>query len=215
MIYKGGSFIDNALLSGVPAWGVFAGGVLVWKRDPITVQIDNSGNLDIPAYARFIDFVLIGGGASGQTGSGAVGTIGRGGEAGYWLGVTLQRGVDVPWSTVVAAITVGAGGPRAEDHDMAAPSPGGASGVSLAGTSAIIASGGDGTRAEAQQSGMDAGNYTYNGKVYVGGTGGNTTVREGQPPGAGGCGGAGGAFGNRTQGWAGGKGRVWATFRSF
>ncbi|QGJ88008.1 hypothetical protein SEA_AVAZAK_26 [Gordonia phage Avazak] len=199
----------------VNAWGIFCEGVLVWKYDPQVVEITQTGAISIPAFARFIDFVLIGGGSSGQTGNGAVGVAGRGGNPGDWLGVTIERGVEIPWTTSTASIVVGDGGEQAPNNDFAQPIEGQPSVVSMTGMSSILAPGGFGTRSENSQLGKAAPNFTYNGRNYVGGLGGVEDDMTGKAPGGAGAGGFGGTFGNRQRGWPGGKGKVWAIFRSF
>lgn len=216
MIWGKGSPIRQIILPNqTSSYGIYCGGVLVWKNDPVVVEVTNSGALAIPAYARFIDFVIIGGGASGQTGNGAVGVAGRGGNPGDWLGFTLERGVEIPWTINTANITIGNGGAQAANNDFAPPNEGEPTAVSIAGLSPILTYGGLGTRSESSQLGKAAPNYTYNGRTYIGGAGGVEGDLTGKAPGGGGGGGFGGAFSNRQLGWPGGKGRAWAVFRSY
>lgn len=198
---------------------VFYQGEVVWKKNSTQYVFTESGSIAIPSYAVFLDLVLIGGGASGMTGSGASGIAGAGGAAGQWLGVTLERGVNLPWSTKNAVITVGAGAPFADDSDFASSIPGSPSAVSLTGVSSIVALGGSGRRSENVKEGQSAGSYPWENQLYVGGAGGITSgsVAEetGKAPGGGGAGGAGGYFGSRARGRPGGRGQVWVKFRSY
>lgn len=219
MIWGKGSPIRQIILPNqTSSYGIYCGGVLVWKNDPVVVEVTNSGALAIPAYARFIDFVIIGGGASGQTGNGSNSYPGLGGNAGSWLGFTLERGVEIPWTSNTANITIGNGGAQPANTDYAQPNAGEPTTVSIAGLSPIFTYGGLGARSDSIRFGKDAPNYTYNGRTYIGGAGGTGSTGDdltGKAPGGGGGGGFGGFFGSRTQGWPGGKGRAWAVFRSF
>ena len=198
---------------------VFYEGEMVWKKNSTQHVFTKSGSITIPKYAVFVDLVLIGGGASGMTGDGIIGGNGAGGAAGQWVGVTLERGVNLPWSTTNAVITVGEGGPFAVDDDLAPSIPGSPSAVSLTGVSSIVALGGSGRRSENLKAGQSAGNYDFGGQHYVGGAGGipNGTVAEetGKAPGGGGSGGSGGYFSSRARGRPGGRGQVWVKFRSY
>lgn len=214
MIYRSGVPVEQSRLGEQFAWGVYSAGQLVWKRDPETFEIVNTGTYPIPAYARFLDCIMIGGGASGQTGNGAANYSGRGGNPGSWLGVTLERGVDFGMEFNTINITVGQGGTRPANHNDQAPISGGSSGVSV-GSAVAIAPGGIGRRSENVQVGKEADNYEYRGVTYYGGGGGIKTDPAGQVPGGGGFGGDGGIFDNKVAGWPGGNGTVWVVARSF
>ncbi|MGC4964230.1 hypothetical protein [Gordonia sp. DT101] len=166
----------------------------------------------IPVWCRYIDVILIGGGASGQTGSGSIATSGAGGSAGSWNAIRLERGVNIPWTITTITITIGAGGARAANSDNAAPTAGSASTAAIAEVGSISANGGSGTKTVQGtnwQVGAPAGNYTFNGVTYTGGAESNSSVKTGMPPGGGGSGGDGGIFGNRTRGWEGAAGGGW------
>uniref|UniRef100_A0AAU8GQ50 Glycine-rich domain-containing protein n=1 Tax=Gordonia phage Petito TaxID=3158876 RepID=A0AAU8GQ50_9CAUD len=204
-----------AFLAEKPALIVYASGVPIWRRTPVLTEYTVDQTIFFPDWARFIDFVGVGGGTSGQTGNGGNGVAGRGGNPGQWIGVTIERGVDIPWTAKQAVLTIGKGGAQAPDNDFAAANPGSASGISITGYAGIIAPGGSGTRPEVQQAGKAAPNFTYNSNVYTGGQGGNQDHPTGYRPGGAGAGGDGGIFGNRTRGHAGGDGTIWTYMRSF
>lgn len=214
MLFNRGLFAKDVRVGSSPASLVYRSGVVVWRRAPFHLEFNNPMTYPFPEWSRFIDIVLIGGGASGMTGSGVAGASGRGGNPGNWLGVTVERGVDIPWSVKTATIGIGAGGGPAANSDLATPTPGGQSAVSIAGMSAIIANGGSGPRAETIQEGKPAPDFSFAGRTYFGGSGGNQAHPTGYAPGGAGAGGDGGVFGNRTRGHEGGQGRVWFTFRS-
>lgn len=160
----------------------------------------------IPVWTSYIDVVLLGGGASGQTGSGAVGTAGKGGTAGQWYAVRLTRGVDIPWTLITFTVTVGAGGAQAANSDLASPNAGGNSSAVINGVT-YTATGGQTTTST--QNGASPGNYTFQGITYTGGTGGTGNAGAPTAPGAAGAGGNGGIFGSRTRGAAGAAGAAW------
>ncbi|MGB3707588.1 hypothetical protein [Gordonia sp. (in: high G+C Gram-positive bacteria)] len=162
----------------------------------------------IPPWSRYIDLVGIGGGASGQTGSGVAGGKGSGGAAGGWNSATLERGVAIPWTATTINVIVGAGGTKPSNSDYAGPNNGAGSTISVVGTSAgIVCPGGTGTISG--QNGGSASNYPYMDQTFTGGAGGSGNGGAGGVPGGGGAGGNGGIFGSRTQGGAGGAGYVW------
>ena len=216
MLFNLNKPLRRAFLAESPALYVFANGVTIWRRTPVLTEYTVDQTISFPAWARFIDFVGIGGGASGQTGNGGTGFAGRGGNPGEWYAVTIERGVDIPWTTKQAVLSVGKGGAQAANHDFAAPNSGSVSRISIAGYGDIVAQGGIETRSETEQDGKAAPNFTYNGNVFTGGQGGSGANHPtGYRPGGGGSGGDGGFFGSRTRGHAGGDGTIWTYMRSF
>lgn len=170
----------------------------------------------IPPWSKVLVVVLLGGGASGQTGNGGVNTSGAGGNPGAWNWVLLTRGTDIPWSASSISLTVGAATGRAANSNNAAPVNGNATSATISGVGTLVANGGVGTKTVQGtnwQVGAPAGNLTADGDTYVGGAESNSTQRVGYPPGGGGSGGAGGIFGNRTQGWEGARGGAWVKAR--
>ena len=215
MLFNSNKPLRQAFLAERPALYVFANGVTIWRRTPVLTEYTADQTISFPAWARFIDFVGIGGGASGQTGNGANGVAGRGGNPGEWYAVTIERGVDIPWTTKQAVLAIGKGGARAANSDFAEPNPGSASWIRIAGYGEIVAQGGIGTRSEAHHDGKAAAIFTYNGNVFTGGLGGYEGSPTGERPGGGGSGGNGGLFGSRTRGHPGGDGTIWTYMRSF
>ncbi|AYD82136.1 minor tail protein [Gordonia phage Turuncu] len=167
----------------------------------------------IPNWCIFIDIIGLGGGKGGQTGSGANGQPGSGGLPGVWAGITLQRGVDIPWSETQFPGVVGAGGAGGANSDNAAGQNGTASTIT-ASVGTLTAAGGTGVNSgSTRRDGPGPGNYTYLGIEYVGGALSDGSGLPGNPPGGGGSGGNGGVFGNRTRGGAGARGQVWLRAR--
>ncbi|WP_301119756.1 hypothetical protein [Mycolicibacterium fortuitum] len=156
----------------------------------------------IPVWCRYVEIVLCGSGRGGNGNSNAL--PGAGGNAGGWAAVTLERGVDIPWTLLDITIVVKDGGAGGAGSVFvgSAGTDGAASTAAVSGTVILSAPGGTGERS-GNQSGGSPGNYSYGGQSYTGGaetTTGNGTV--GNPPGGGGRGGNGNTFG----GFAGGKG---------
>ena len=178
-------------------------------HEPVLSTFDSATTYSypIPGWATHLDFVLIGGGASGQTGSGVLGGAGSGGAAGQWSAVTATI-ANMPEGTDRLDVIVGAGGPTAPNSDYGGPNNGTPSRIDIPGLGTLINSlPGIGT--VSGQNGASPGNIIFNGVTYTGGAGGtgnggNST----NPPGAGGAGGNGGVLGRRTQGGYGSRGRV-------
>lgn len=155
----------------------------------------------IPVWCTYIELIGVGGGEGGDSGSGAF-VAGAGGAAGLWNAITLQRGVDIPWTATTLTVVVGDGGTGGPAGPLNSDGAGGSPVVwSYGGTTLLTCPGGD--NGGSGQNGKSPGNYTYNGVLYTGGaeqTSGSGS--PGNPPGGGGRGGNGG-FG---VGLAGGKG---------
>ncbi|AXH70425.1 minor tail protein [Gordonia phage Daredevil] len=172
----------------------------------------NAYTFTFPVWCRYIDVILLGGGASGQTGSGAINQPGRGGAAGSWAAIRLERGVDIPWSLLSMQVVTGVGGAQAANSDYASPNAGAASLLVVSGSTVLTAAGGQGTKPEdgqAMRDGQAAGTYSFGGRTYTGGGLNGSSGGTGNPPGGGGSGGNGGIFGNRTRGGAGAYGGAW------
>ncbi|GEE00167.1 hypothetical protein nbrc107696_06130 [Gordonia spumicola] len=173
----------------------------------------------IPAWATHLDIVVIGGGASGQTGNGAINSAGKGGNAAAWATTTIER-VN-RWGSSVSQIgeyadtlevTVGSGGAQAANSDHASPNPGTASSVVHTGQAFALTSPG-GSGKTSTQNGAAPGNTTWQGVTHTGGNGGTGNGGAATAPGAAGAGGNGGIFGSRTRGGAGAAGRVFIRAR--
>lgn len=182
----------------------------------VTYVVSATQSWAIPGWSNFVDAVYLSGGASGQTGSGAINTAGKGGQAGQWGAATIQRGsVSLPWDASSLSVVIGSGGSRPASSDFQAPNPGGRTSVSYTVGGTVYfgygIDGGSGT-VSSGQNGAAPGNFSFNGKTYNGGTGGTGNAGAGTVPGGAGAGGNGGIFGSRTQGGAGAAGRVWLRF---
>lgn len=168
----------------------------------------------IPVACRYIDVVLVGSGGGGA-GSGWFYTLGGvPGGAGSWATITLERGVDIPWTAITITLTIAAGG----SSGVGGGPTGGAgtaggntvlSYTNLAGaTATVTANGGVGgpiTGGISVQTGQGPGNQTYNGQTYPGGA--NQTTAGGTGNAAGGAGAGGKNFGGA--GGAGAPGGAW------
>lgn len=179
---------------------VFAGPVEVWRRLHRWEQAGVSKTLDVPTWARYVDFVALGGG-SGGSGGNALNSDGKGGRPGSWAFTMLS---------VVAGeqlgLSIGQGG--------AAERSGGATTVTRSGRTVLVAAGGVtwGGSSYGDPTGIGAPDFTPLGGFSGGGNVGKDTV--GSWPGGGGGGGD-GWFGGYRAGAAGGAGVVWYRFRSY
>lgn len=171
-----------------------------------TYTTPGTSTYTLPYWWRYLDIVMIGGGASGQTGSGATNTAGKGGNASSWTTVTLERGVDVPSMATSLTVVVGDGGAQAANSDLASPNSGEDSSVSGTGMTTVTSPGGSGTTST--QNGVSPGNVTYQTVTRTGGSAGTGSGGAATAPGASGAGGNGGIFGSRTRGGAGARGEV-------
>lgn len=137
----------------------------------------------IPYWCIYIDLILLGGGGSGSNSLGII--PGTGGQGGLWATITVQRGVEIPWTTTSIEITVGPGG--------AAGSNGGNTTASATGMATQTGLGGVEGAGTNGITGASPGNVSYNGQTYTGGAGQNNAGAAGNAPGGGGAGG--GSFG--------------------
>ena len=183
---------------------------------PVVAEFTTVGETtySVPYWWKYMDIILVGGGASGQTGSGANSSRGDGGKASAWVTGTVTRGVDVPEMASYFSVTVGSGGAQAPDSDKAGPNPGTFSRVRYYDNGMfelLISQGGSGTISG--QNGQSPGNVSYQGVNKTGGTAGSGNGGAATVPGASGAGGNGGIFGSRTRGGAGAAGMVVLQFR--
>lgn len=180
------------------AQAVYLGAEKVWPSFVPTETIYNTAGsftYTIPADCKKLDVVFCSGGVAGTNGS--LTGNGRGGNAGKWAGVTLTRGVNIPQGTATITVVVGAGG----SGNGAA---GAASSVSGAGVTAVTAAGGTGVQGITQPRGQSPGNYTFNGRNFIGGAEQPNLNLAGNPPGGGSAGG-----GFSTNSAAGARGQAW------
>lgn len=156
----------------------------------------------IPVWCRFIEIILCGSGRGGNGNSNAL--PGAGGNAGGWAAITLERGVDIPWTLldITIVVTDGGAGGTGSVFVGGQGTNGSAVTAAISGTVILSAPGGTGERS-GNQAGGSPGPYSYGGQTYPGGA--ETTTGSGtpgNPPGGGGRGGNGNTFG----GFNGGKG---------
>lgn len=167
----------------------------------------------IPVWCRYIDLPAVGAGGGGAGGNN-VNADGRGGYPGAWGGLTLQRGVDIPWTATSLTIVVGSGGAPGAAGSNGDGGPGGLTQIKY-GTTVLLAvaggAGGYGTNPFQgdQTYGQPPGDYTFNGRTFIGGARQNTLGAAGNPPGCGGAGGDGRIF-SSDPGGAGAPGAAFA-----
>ncbi len=178
---------------------------------PATTSYTTAGafTYTIPQWCTHIDILALGGGGGGQGGGWVLAN--QGGLGGLWAWTTIQRGVDIPWSTSSLSGTVGTAGNGSSTS--ASPSAGGAGGttsVTIPGNATLTGSGGSGGNGNAtgisnQRGGPARGGNTgsenkdvlLNGVTYTGGAE-QTSSANGNAPGGGGPGGN--AFANGRNG---------------
>ncbi|AHJ86573.1 minor tail protein [Mycobacterium phage Jolie2] len=158
----------------------------------------------IPRWAEYIDVVMVGAGSRG-TGGSFFGN-GAGGNAGQWLGITLDRSQpsELPITTMTLSGFVGAGG-------STNGGAGGATVLSAVGSfGARSAAGGQGQASAFDVVGKSPGNFVWNGETYIGGAAAPTLAQLGNTPGGGS---AGGGFNGASKN--GGAGGVWIRAAQF
>jgi hypothetical protein len=164
----------------IPLMSLLTEYLAVTVNQIITVTTAGSYQIDIPWWATYIDYVLLGGGAGGDDGTTL--TVGKGGQPGEWTLGTLERGVDVPWTTTHITGVVGSGGAHNEGA-------GGSSTASGTGMTTVTAAGGPNAQASSNPTGVSPGSRTLNGMVCTGGGPQTSHGHDGNGPGGGGGGG--------------------------
>ena len=184
-----------------------------WKPQAvISGQVTANGWIDIPAWVRYVDIILLGGGGGGAGGN-QVGADGRGGAAGLYVSIRWDRGPGRNlWSRLY--FTIGTGGSGGSRNNNGSGGSGGSTTCvvhtpSAATSTSLTAGGGTGGSGTNpvfgnERPGKAPGNHSLNGLSAVGGG------ENGDVPGAGGQGGGGstwplnsgsGSVGARGQGW--------------
>lgn len=196
---------------------VFAGPVEVWRRLHRWEQAGVSKTLTVPAWARYVDLVALGGGGGGTSGSGIAGGKGNGGVAGAFATRCwpVTPGQDI-------TVTIGEPGQGGRDSaDLAVGTAGGPTVITTPGNTFSAAGGRAGTGGGGGV-GTSPGSVDYTptrGTVRDtttqsgGGAAGDNT--DGQWPGGGGGPGTGGILGNRQRGRPGASGICWYRFRAY
>ncbi|ATN88079.1 hypothetical protein SEA_CINDARADIX_5 [Mycobacterium phage Cindaradix] len=193
----------------------YLGDVLVFPAFVAVSQtFTTTWTFNIPAECAFIDLVLLGGGGGGSSGNIAV-SPGEGGYAGEWLTITLERGVDIPWTATQITGTIGNGGSGGSGGWVPFNGNNGGNTVAtIAGVGSWTAVGGEGGNpirwTNEGRAGRGPGTINFNGIPYVGGNPTANSAAAGNAPGGGGGGGnagagifpaGGGGNGARGQAW--------------
>lgn len=188
------------------------GDLVFTPKAEVYTQITVTGSVQqyrVPAWCNFLDIIGLSAGASGETGHGGNGNAGKGGKAGSWDFAMRERGrSNFPSTLIILSVTIGAGGSRPADSDLAGPNAGGATVVTSPETGTILNIPGGSGKAGGQD-GESPGGLTVNGVSYTGGAGGTGNGGSATAPGGAGAGGNGGFFTSRTRGGVGSAGRVW------
>ncbi|AIK68958.1 minor tail protein [Mycobacterium phage Tiffany] len=177
-IYLGSTALNNFRVGTQTPDRIFLGNDLVWPAfTEATTEFTTVGayTYNIPANCRFLDIIVLGAGGGGQA-SLAILNVGASGLPGEWNSVTLQRGVDIPWGLSQITGSVANGG-----------------------------SGGIGWADRNGARGKSPGNFTWNGKLYVGGGAATGDNQAGKPPGGSGS----GHYPGFGSGQSGARGQVW------
>lgn len=184
---------------------IYVGNEYVWpKIEPLQLSYrsDNgeqfSGAVEIPWWAASIDLVLLGSGGGGAGGDGSIRRSGRAGSPGQWRGFTIAR---TPGEPATLDYTINAGGAGGAKEKS-----GGAGGATIATFEGVTytAPGGDGGSGYGSaDSGIDPGNFTWNGTQWTP----HPNVYY-MYQGYGGKGGKGGTFGNADPGSPGKTGLI-------
>lgn len=194
----GSEFVRDARVGLTQAKAVYVGSTKIWppmKPEMTVFSTAGSYTYNIPADCDKIDVILLGG---GEAGTGITWGNGSGGRGGKFYTITLERGVDIPWSLATITGIVGAGG-------TGNGGPGSASTAVISGGSTYTGAGGDGNMGALVPGGEGAGTQVYNSQSYIGGGGQGALGNPGLAPGGGG---AGGGFGTGVGG-PGAAGTVW------
>ncbi|AIS74085.1 minor tail protein [Mycobacterium phage Anubis] len=213
-IYLGSTALNNFRVGTQTPDRIFHGDELVWPAfTEATTEFTTVGAYTyyIPANCRFLDIIVLGGGGGGQA-SLALFNVGASGLPGTWSGVTLKRGVDIPWGLAQITGNVADGGPGGLGPSILPGAWGEASTANytlLNGSSATLtANGGSGGIGWADRNGArgkSPGNFTWNGKLYVGGAAATGDNQPGKPPGGSGS----GHYPGFGSGQNGARGQVW------
>lgn len=185
---------------------IYVGNKYVWPkiapRKSATIS-DNgerfAGTVEVPWWVASIDLVLLGAGGGGAGGDGAIGRSGRAGSPGQWRGFTIAR---TPGEPSTLGFDINAGG-----YGGAKESSGGAGGPTIAtfgGVTYTAPGGAGGSGYGSADSGINPGNFTWNGTQWTPNPNLNF-MRQGY----GGEGGKGGAFGSASPGNPGTTGIVY------
>ena len=144
----------------------------------------------IPYWCTYIDLFLLGAGGGGSVSF----ANGNGGQGGSWQAKTLQRGVEIPWTTASISITVGLHGSGGLLVPATAPSSGGNTTATYATDTATTTTltaigGGGGANMNLDGASPNPVSQTLNGTTENGGGVQTFPGAPGNPQGGGGAGG--------------------------
>ncbi|AXC35114.1 hypothetical protein SEA_PHRANNY_6 [Mycobacterium phage Phranny] len=195
-LYLGSTALNNFRVGTETPDRIFLGNELVWPSFTEVTQFFGTAGaftFNIPPNCRFLDIVVIGGGGGGQA-SLALFNYGAPGAPGSWAGVTLKRGVDIPWSVTQITGNVGGGGLGGPGPSVVPGFAGADTTATFTGGPTITGNAGAGgigwASSQANSRGKSPGNFTFNGKLYVGGAAVTANNQPGNPPGGSGSGSA-------------------------
>lgn len=210
MIHAGGK-VEEVFFGETKIKSVYVGSDLVWSSlyEPEVHELRQPGihRIYSPSWAKFVDFVLIGGGGGGACGDNSWRRSGNGGQAGEVKYGTLPLS-----GRMYFAATVGAGGLGGQTWEKR----GGSNGAYSSIYSDVINETASGGRGGSGFGGAAAGarqNIKVDGFYLPAGSPADVDVPGGSP-GDGGGGGSGGILGNFSPGQPGANGLVWLRFRS-
>ncbi|NOS28180.1 hypothetical protein HGK65_25800, partial [Mycobacteroides abscessus] len=152
-----------AHLAGFDTGGGYDSATAVFSpHAPETQSFSAPGTItyNIPSWCRYIDIVLVGGGNGG--GGGFAGFItGGGGNAGNWSHVTLERGVDIPWSATAIIFVIPVATPGGTQGNKGAGGGTVTASVAGSGWAGLSATGGTGDQFGSTRNGASPGTHTY------------------------------------------------------
>lgn len=206
-----GSTVKEVFIGKTKIKSVYSGPNLVWSSfyEPEVHEFKQPGRytVDSPSWAKFVDFVLIGGGGGGACGDNSWRRSGNGGQAGEVKYGTLPLS-----GRMYFAATVGAGGTGGQVWSARDGRTGGDSSVSGADISRVAFGGRGGSGFGGAAAG--ARQYIKVDGFYLPAGSPADVDAPGMTPGDGGGGGSGGILGNFSPGQPGSNGLVWLRFRS-
>ncbi|AKU45326.1 minor tail protein [Mycobacterium phage Madruga] len=175
-----------------------------------TITATGSTTYTIPVWCRYIDIILLGAGGGGR-GLGLIGAWGNGGEAGKWYVVTLERGVDIPWTLISFTVNVGTGGNGGSQSGSSPGSAGNPTTAVISGVGTLTGAGGAGGTGTLNYPGkaVSPSSQTVAGQTYTGGGEQSSAAQQGIPPGGGGA----GSIVTFVSGGPGARGQAWIRAR--
>ena len=215
-----GTTAPSQIMAGTtPAGAVCLGTTEIWRAAREWQEITYTTTLTVPAWASYIDFVMLGAGGGGSGGSN-FNAHGNGGGAGQWkqlLGRDIAAGTPI-------AVTIGQGGAGGAGGPNSPGAAGGATTAAVDGEVVATGTGGAGGVGTGGAAGKSPGSYTLtvpdgygqpDSTTFTGGVEQSTIEGNGYAPGGGGGPGRGARGFGAKKGGAGAYGRAWVRFRSW